>query len=131
MNSSRMTVLLIALSLLLGGIAFTPTPAQAAAWISGADMFASDWVAKIEKELFKKEYRYVFANDPRAPQASILHLLNRAAKAQATQNETMARELAQEAVSVLEEGIRKHYYSAEDVEPILQAIKQHVPVKLS
>jgi hypothetical protein len=131
MIGARLTAFVMSLSLLLAGIAVAPHAAQAAPWISGGDSFASDWVAKIEQELLKKEYRYVFANDPRTPQASILRWLNRAAQAQAAHNDAMAKDFATQAIRVLEEGVQKHYYSAEDVEPLLKRIREQIPIKAS
>jgi hypothetical protein len=104
---------------------------HAAPWISDRETFASNWVAKVEQELSKKEYRYLFANDPRTPQASILHLLNQAARAQAANQELMAQDFAKQALSVLEEGVRRHYYSEQDVAPIIKRIQEQIPVALS
>lgn len=131
MMQARLLAFAVSLSLLLAGIAMTPQVAHSAAWISGTESFASEWVAKIEQELSKKEYRYVFANDPRTPQASVLRLLNRAAQAQAAHDEAMAKELVREAMAVLQDGVRRNYYSAGDVEPILKHIQEQIPIKLS
>lgn len=131
MMRARLLAFAVSLSLLLAGIAMMPQVAHSAAWISGTESFASEWVAKIEQELSKKEYRYVFANDPRTPQASVLRLLNRAAQAQAAHDEAMAKELVREAMAVLQDGVRRNYYSAGDVEPILQHIQEQIPIKLS
>lgn len=43
----------------------------------------------------------------------------------------MAKDLANEAIDVLREGIRKHYYSEEDVEPLLKHIREQIPIKMS
>jgi predicted GNAT family N-acyltransferase len=126
----RLLVGFCALSLLLGGVALGPASAGAAEWIPGADSYASAWVKDIEMELNKKEYRTVFLNDPRTPQASVLRLLNRAAIAHKARNEALAQQLVREALEVIENGVRKRYYAQEDVQPITSFIKQHVPVKL-
>ena len=126
----RLVVVFCALSLLLGGVALGPAPAGAADWISGADSYASAWVKDIEKELNKKEYRTVFLNDPRTPQASVLRLLNRAAIAHDAKDDALARQLAREALEVFENGVRKNYYTQDEVQPITSFIKQHIPVKL-
>ncbi len=126
----RLFAVVCALSLLLGGVALGPTPAGAADWISGADSYASAWVKDIEMELNKKEYRTVFLNDPRTPQASVLRLLNRAAIAHEARNEALAQQLVREALEVIENGVRKSYYTQDDIQPITSFIKQHVPVKL-
>ena len=126
----RLSIIVCALSLLLAGVALEPAPVGAAGWISAANSHAAAWVTEIEKELYKKDYRWVFLNDPRTPQASVVRLLNRAAMALEAKNDELARNLVGEAIEVIEDGIRKHYYSREDVRPITSFIKQHVPVKL-
>lgn len=125
----KLIAVLCTLSLLIGGVAWMPSPAGAAEWISGGDSYAAAWVKDIEQELNKKEYRPVFLNDPRTPQASVLRLLNRAAMALEAKNEALARDLVQEAIGVLEEGVRKHYMTRSDIEPIISYIRQHAPVK--
>lgn len=131
MMQARYAVLVGSLSLLLAGTAVVPQAAYPAGWISDMGSFASDWVAKIEQELSKKEYRYVFANDPRTPQASVIRLLNRAAQAQAAHDETMAKDLVRDAMEVLQDGVRRNYYSAADIEPILKHLREQIPIKLS
>ncbi len=98
-------------------------------WVAGDDSYQALWVKQIEQELNKKEYRAVFLNDPRTPQASVLRLLDRAAKAHNDKNETLASELVREAIEVLEVGVRKNYYSREDINPIIAFIKNTAPVK--
>jgi hypothetical protein len=127
----NVTVLLCALSLLIGGVALTPTPVYAAGWISGADGYAAPWVKDIEQELLKKDYRYVYASDPRTPQAVVLRLLNQAAKAHEAKDTALAQQLVRDALKVFEDGVRKHYYSQSDIEPIMTFIRQHVPIKIS
>ena len=127
----NVTAVLFALSLLIGGVAQTPTPAKAAGWISGAESYAAPWVKDVEQELLKKDYRYVYASDPRAPQVVALRLLNQAAKAQEAKDSTLAQQLVRDALAVFEEGVRKHYYTPSDIEPITTFIRQHVPIKTS
>jgi hypothetical protein len=55
----------------------------------------------------------IYANDPRTPQNAVLHLLNRAAKAQQDNDPGLARELVRQALNVFEEGVRRHYYLTE------------------
>jgi hypothetical protein len=86
----RIMAVLCTLSLLIGGAALMSKRAEAAGWISGADSYAAPWVKEIEQELLKKEYRYVFGNDPRTPQASVLRLLNQAAKALEAKDSALA-----------------------------------------
>jgi hypothetical protein len=127
----NLIILSAALSLLLVGTALMPSTATSASWISGDDMYAAGWVKEIEEELNKQDYRAVFLNDPHSPQATVLHLLNRAATAFKAKETTVAQDLVQEALTVLEEGVRKHYYNEGDIAPILSSIKQHVPFSFS
>ncbi len=119
-----------ALSLLLGWAGLTPTTAHAAGWISRTDSFAASWVKEIEQELYKQDYREMFLNDPRTPQASVLKLLNQAAMAYDEKNEGLAQQFVHEAINVLETGVAKNYYTQADVEPIIRYIKSRVPVKM-
>lgn len=118
------------LSLLVLGMTLSPALAGAADWISDQDAYAAPWVKTIEQELNKKDYRWVFANDPRTPQASIIKFLNEAAKAYQAGNKMMGQQLVRRAITVLEEGVDKGYYSMPDVEPVLSAIRQHTPEKV-
>jgi hypothetical protein len=127
----RVTTVLCALSLLIGGVALMPTPVPAAGWISGAQTYTAPWVRDIEQELFNKDYRNVYASDPRTPQAAVLRKLNEAAKAQEAGDSVLAQQLVRNALSVFEEGVRRHYYSQSDIEPIITFIREHVPIKIS
>jgi hypothetical protein len=117
-----------ALSLLIGGVALIPNLANSAPWISGAESYGAPWMKDVEKELLKKEYWMIYANDPRAPQNEVLHLLNRAAKAQEANDPVLARELVREAFGVFEEGVRRHYYTQSDIAPIMSDLRHHVPI---
>ncbi|HXF93424.1 MAG TPA: hypothetical protein VNK46_11760 [Nitrospiraceae bacterium] len=130
-KKKNIVVAVCALSLLIGGVALVSSAANAAPWISAADSYSASWVNEIEKELYKKEYQTVFMNDPRTPQASVLRLLNRAAAAYEAKNAQLAEQFIREAISVLEQGVAKNYYVQSDIEPIVNFIKQHAPVKLS
>jgi hypothetical protein len=125
----RITAILGMLSLLIGGAVLMSTTAEAAGWISGSDSYAALWVKEIEQELLKKEYRYVFGNDPRTPQASVLRLVNRAAMAYQFNDTAQAEQLVHEALNVLDEGVRRHYFLRSDIEPIVDFIRRHTPVK--
>ena len=125
----RVSAGLCTLSLLIGGAALMPIPVHAAGWISGADVYAAPWVQDVEQELLKKDYQYVYTNDPRAPQIVVLRKLNEAAKAQ--EASALAQQLVRDALEVFEEGVRKHYYSQSDIDPITTFIRQHVPIKIS
>lgn len=127
----KVTAVYCALSLLIGGAAFNLTPVHAAGWLTGAEAYAAPWVKDIEQELLKKDYATVYASDPRIPQVVVLRKLNEAAKAQAAEDTTLARQFVRDALSVFEEGMRKHYYSQSDIEPITTFIRQHVPIKPS
>lgn len=122
--------MLCALSMLVGGVALMPSPMQAAGWISGADTYAAPWVKDIEQELLKKDYRSVYASDPRTPQVIVVRLLNQAARAQEAKDITLAQQLVRDALGVFEDGVRRHYYSQSDIEPITTFIRLRVPIKL-
>jgi hypothetical protein len=126
----RVTAVLCALSLLIGG-ELMPSQGEAAAWISGVDSYAALWVKEIEQELLKKDYRDVYANDPRTPEVVVLHLLNQAAKAQEAGDNALAQQLTQKALEVFEDGVQKHYYTRSEIEPIMTFIREHVPIKNS
>jgi hypothetical protein len=125
----RITAILCALSLLIGGVTLMPSSLEAAGWISAADTYLAPWVKDIEQELLKKDYRDVYANDPRTPQLIALRFLNQAAGAQAANDTKLAQQFVQDALKVFEEGVRKHYYSSTEIEPIITFIRQHVPIK--
>lgn len=127
----KVTAILCALSLLIGGVALMPSSLGAANWISGADSYAASWVTDIEQELLKRMYLTVYANDPRTPQMVALRLLNQAAKAQEANDRILAQQLVHDALEVFEEGVRRQYYSSSDVEPIMTFIRQHAPIKTS
>ena len=122
-------VVVCVMALLIVGVAFNPTPVPAAGWLTGADRYAAPWVKDIAQELLKKDYSTVYASDPRTPQVVVLRKLNDAAKAQAAEDSTLAQQLVRDALSVFEEGVRKHYYSQSDIEPITTFIRQHLPIK--
>jgi hypothetical protein len=127
----KITAVLCALSLLIGGGAVIPSTAHSAPWISGADSYSASWVADVKKELLKKEYSMIYANDPRTPQKEVLRLLNRAAKAHEAKDTALAQQLARDALGVFEEGVRRHYYTQSEIEPITTYIRQHIPIKIS
>ncbi len=125
-------VVMCGLSLLTAAPLVSSSSAWAAdwiGWVAGDESYQAQWVKQIEQELNKKEYRAVFLNDPRMPQASVLRLLDRAARAYNDKNETLASELVREAIEVLEVGVRKHYYSRDEINPIIVFINNMVPVK--
>ena len=127
----RVTSMLCALSLLIGGVALMPSSLEAAGWISGIDTYVAPWVKDIEQELWKKDYRDLYANDPRTPQVVALRLLNQAAKAEKANDSLLAQQLVRDALEVFETGVRKHYYSPSEIEPIMTFIRQHAPSKTS
>ena len=132
MKAMKLVVTRFALSLLIGGMTLTPSTVNAAdwiGWVSGDDTYVATWVKDIERELNKKEYRAVFLNDPRTPQASVLRLLNQAAIAYNAKNSAVAEDHVRQAIEVFETGVRRHYYSQSDIEPIINYIRQHALVK--
>ena len=127
----KLGAVVCALSLLIGGVTLIPNAVESAPWISGAESYSAPWMKDVERELLKKEYWMIYANDPRTPQNEVLHLLNRAAKAQEANDPALARELVRQALNVFEEGVRRHYYTPSDIEPITSYIRQHVPIRIS
>ena len=131
MKNVKLSLALSALSLLIGLALLVPSTAVAANWISGDESYAAKWVKDIEQELNKQDYRMVFMNDPRVPQPTVLHLLNRAAIAYEAKNPQLAKDLVQDALEVLQEGVRRKWFSQADVDPIINYIKQRVPVQVT
>lgn len=127
----RITAVLTALSLLIGGVALMPSSTEAANWISVTGSSTASWVKDIEQVLLNRNYRDIFANDPRTPQMTALRLLNQAAAAQEAKESVLAQQLIRDALGVFEEGVRKHYYSSSEIEPIITFIRQHVPAAIS
>jgi hypothetical protein len=127
----RITAVLAALSLLMGGVALMPSSSEAANWISGIGSSTAPWVKDIEQELLKNDYRDIFANDPRTPQMTALRLLAQAAKAQEAKERVLAQQLVRDALRVFEEGVRRHYYSSSEIEPILTFIRQRTAMAIS
>ncbi len=115
----RLGAILCALSLPIGGVALMTPSLEAAGWISGADSYAASWVKDIEQELLKKEYRDVYANNPRTPQIIALRLLNQAAKAQESKDSVLARQLMHDAIEVFEEGVRGQLSAGRAMETML------------
>jgi hypothetical protein len=99
--------------------------------IAAADTYIAPWVKDIEKELMQEQFRMLWSNDPRSPQAAVMYLLNDAAKALAVRNDVLAKDFVSRALNVLEEGIAKGYYSQSDIDPIVNYIKAHTPVRMS
>lgn len=127
----KLAAILCALSLLIGGGALMPTPVPGVAWISGTDTYVAPWVNEVEQEILKQDYRHLYTNDPRTPQIIVLRKLNQAAKAQANHDSKLAQQLVRDALGVFDEGVRKHYYSLSDIEPITRFIRSHVPIEIS
>lgn len=131
MNHKHLTaqVTLTALCLLFSISEVSLAPAHAAGWITPAagEKELAPWVKKIEDEWAKNEYRGVFSNDPRAPMAAMLHLLNQAAQALDQKNEALAKDYVRRAIGKLEAGVRRGYYSSSEVQPIKGSILAHVP----
>lgn len=118
-----------ALSLLLAAGGLNPSSTEASGWLSGAPAEApvASWVKDIEQELNQPEHRDLFLNDPRTPMAPMVHLLNRAARALNENNEPLARDLVQQALHLLDQGVQKGYYSESDIEPVRKSVIGHLP----
>lgn len=104
----RVTAAYCVLSLLIGGVTLKPTPVHAAGWLTGADTYAAPWVKDIEREFIKKDYSTFYASDPRTSQVVGLRKLNDVAKAQEAEDNILAQQFVRDALSVFEEGVRKH-----------------------
>jgi hypothetical protein len=107
-------------------------PAHAAGWITPAagEKELAPWVKKIEDEWAKNEYRGAFSNDPRAPMAAMLHLLNQAAQALDQKNEALAKDYVARAIGKLEAGVRRGYYSRREIQPIKDVVFSQFPIKM-
>jgi hypothetical protein len=126
----KIVTMVCILSLLIGGTVLSPMATDAAPWISGSESYAAPWLRDVERELQKKEYAALYANDPRVPQQEALRLLNQAARAQQENDPALAQQLAHEAMDLFEEGVRRHYYSATEIESLLNAIRKTIQTNL-
>jgi len=99
--------------------------------ITAADAYVAPWVKDIEKKLMQEQFRMLWLNDPRSPQAAVMYLLNDAAKALTEHNDALAKDFVKRALNVLERGVANGYYSQTDVKPIITYITAHVPVRMS
>jgi hypothetical protein len=61
--------------------------------VSGLSDTTAGWLKDIEQKLNSDEYRPVFMNDPRTPQASVMQFLNSAARAYEAEDPAMAESL--------------------------------------
>lgn len=127
-------MLATALSLLCIGGPFT-LPVQAVTTSSDSSevlqFFNAEWVKHIDQELRMPQLSWTFLYDPRDPRSAMLNSLNQAAEAMDQQNSEKAKELIQQAFTILEEGIRLGYYPPSQVDAVKEAIKQHLPRNLS
>lgn len=128
MKRMKVLAMFAALSLLVAGTALNPSLAGAAEWLPLEETYQDNWVRTIEQELNKDEYRWVFVNDPRMPQATVMWILDQAAAAYEAGNVATAEDLVRRAIGVLEQGAERNYYSHSDIEPILSSIREHRPV---
>lgn len=130
MNSMKIRAMLAALSLLMAGTALNAPAAHAADWLALEETYNDAWVESVEQELTKKDYRWLFSNDPRSPQITIVRLLNQAAAAHQAGDAALTRSFVERAIKVLEEGVEQHYYSMSEIEPIISFIREMAPVKV-
>lgn len=120
-------------SLVLGGLLLAiPGLVSAAGWITPAasDTHVSPWVTQVEDEFSKEEHLLVFRNDPRAPMAAVVHLLNQAADALNKKNEALAKDFVRQSLNILQRGVQRGYYAQSDLDPVKKSIMSHVPKKI-
>jgi hypothetical protein len=117
--------------LLVGGVLLAPVTVGAAAWLAMGENYGADWVKDVERELNKAEYVPVFVNDPRTPFPTVLRYLNNAAFAMKANQEAVAKDEVRRALEIFEDGVRKGYYSSADIQPIVNYVKTHVPIKVT
>jgi hypothetical protein len=105
--------------------AVSPLPVHGAAWLAPAasDTLSADWVKQIEAALRTREYNELFINAPNSPHSAILHLLNSAGYAIQDGNHAYARDLIDEALRIVDDGIRRGWYSRAEVEPVKSMIR--------
>ncbi|RMH36616.1 MAG: hypothetical protein D6690_05420 [Nitrospirae bacterium] len=130
------TVKLIAIAMALTALMWGgwSSMGYTADWISPVPEEAnlqSDWVATINNELSTNEdLRWIFTNDPRAPQSKIIRYLNRAAAAMKAGNSDLAKSYVDRAFELIEQGVDLGYYSESDKVAVEQMIKKHLPQAL-
>ena len=107
-------------------LAVLPPAATAAAWLAPAasDQLSADWVKDIESDLRSERFRQVFMNVPGgSPQSAMLHLFNAAAQALDKGQPAYAADLIAQALHVVDTGVRKGWYSREDIDPLITTIR--------
>lgn len=124
----RNTVITVgALAVLSAGAALTalPSTAHAAQWLApaAAEKIKARWVKEVDYELRSDQFKNIFINAPGgAPQAAILRYLNHAADALDAGNKEAAKDFVDQALGVVDNGIRKGWYSKSDVAPLRNMI---------
>jgi hypothetical protein len=84
---------------------------------------AADWVREVRKEFRKEQYKKVFARSPfGSPEASIVYVLNYAAKELDDGHIAYARDLVDFAVEILDDGVMSGYYSASETRALWNVI---------
>lgn len=107
-------------------------PALADKWLAGApaDEPIALWVKDVDRTLNQQAFWDLFSNDPRSPMAPMMHLFNRAAQAWQDKHPALAKDYVRQAFGMLDEGVRKAYYSEADIAPVREAILAWVPQEL-
>ena len=75
-------------------------------------------------QALRDSHQTVLMNDPRSPQFSVVEMLNRAAVEMKNDNVALGKDYVDRAIAILEEGVRKGYYSEEDIRPLVSMIKE-------
>lgn len=106
---------------------------NAAQWLApaAADRMSADWVKQIQADLTGDRFRDLFMGIPADPPIpAILHLLNNAAYALADNKKEYAKSLVDEAIGILDSGIRKGWYHRTEVEPVKAMIRKRAEAAL-
>lgn len=84
----------------------------------------SQWVKQIDNELRSPKYREVLENSlGNVPQASIIKYLNEADAALTDGRKELAQDYVDRAISVLDQGVQRGWFSPGDIEPMKQMIQ--------
>lgn len=114
-----------ALAVLSAAPALAPATADAAQWLApaAAEKIEARWVKEVDYQLRSNEFKNLFINAPGgAPQGAILRYLNHAADALGTGDKEAAKDFIAQALDVVDNGVRRGWYSRSDVEPLRNMI---------
>lgn len=118
---------IVAAGLTAVGLLAAAAPSQAADWLapSSEQTVTADWVEDIAHQLRQEPYNRVFINAlGNTPQAHVIRQLNGAAAALKNGNKTLAEDYVRRTLAIFDDGVRRGWYSAADVEPIKAMIQK-------